>query len=54
LVEDSLMLSSEEKLALLEKLSGLKAEERDRLLKIMLDEKRLLDRARCRAITQRT
>jgi hypothetical protein len=52
LVEDSLLLSSDEKRALLDKLNELKAEQQRRLFEILLNEKRLLDRARCRTTNQ--
>jgi hypothetical protein len=49
LVEDSLVLSSEEKLALLGKLDHLRESDQYQLLEILLDERRMLDRLRRRA-----
>ena len=49
LVEDSLVLSSEEKLALLGKLDDLSQDDQHQLLEILLDERRILDRLRRRA-----
>jgi len=49
LVEDSLVLSSEEKLALLGKLDQLSKGDQHQLLEILLDERRMLDRLRRRA-----
>jgi len=49
LVEDSLVLSSEEKLALLGKLDRLRESDQHQLLEILLDERRMLDRLRRRA-----
>jgi len=49
LVEDSLMLSSEEKGALLGKLNQLKERDQLQLLEILLDERRALDRLRRKA-----
>ncbi|MGH9428390.1 MAG: hypothetical protein ACRD2L_19055 [Terriglobia bacterium] len=49
LVEDSLVLGSEEKVALLGKLEHLSEDDQRQLLEILLDEQRMLDRLRHRA-----
>jgi hypothetical protein len=49
LAEDSLVLSSVEKLALLEKPDHLRESDQAQLLEILLDERRVLDRLRRRA-----
>ena len=49
LVEDSLVLGSEGKVALLRKLDHLSKSDQCRLLEILLDERRVLDRLRRRA-----
>lgn len=49
LVEDSLLLSSAEKLALLDGLNGLRDARQCQLLEILLDEKRVLEHLRRKA-----
>jgi hypothetical protein len=50
LVEDSLVLSSEEKMALLGKLDHLSESNQHQLLEILLDERRMLDQLRHRVL----
>lgn len=50
LIEDSLLLSCDEKLALLDKLNEMKAGEQSLLFEILLDEKRIPNLARRRAL----